>query len=215
MDQIFEEIRDIRNWGYDGLWIADDGFTLELDHLRAFCEKLIREKLDMKWFCLSRVDSITRRDMDLMQQSGCRKVYLGLESGSNEVLRLMNKQTTVEMAEETVALFAQSGIKSAGFFMIGYPGETYASIETTLEWSLTLPLDEISFTIPYPLPGTKFFEKTISVREEADWNYENENRFVYHSDFDEIYLKKRIAEAYSRFAAGRKGGSMQSAGSGS
>lgn len=215
MDRIFEEIRDIRNWGYDGLWIADDGFTLELDHLRAFCEKLIREKLDMKWFCLSRVDSITRRDMDLMQQSGCRKVYLGLESGSNEVLRLMNKQTTVEMAEETVALFAQSGIKSAGFFMIGYPGETYASIETTLEWSLTLPLDEISFTIPYPLPGTKFFEKTISVREEADWNYENENRFVYHSDFDEIYLKKRIAEAYSRFAAGRKGGSMQSAGSGS
>ena len=214
MERIFEEIHDISRWGYDGLWIADDGFTLDLDHLRAFCKRLIREQLDLKWFCLSRVDAITRSDMDLMRQSGCRKVYLGLESGSNEVLRLMNKQTTVEMAEKTVALFAQSGIKSAGFFMIGYPGETYASIEKTLEWALTLPLDEISFTIPYPLPGTKFFEKTISVREEADWNYENENRFVYQSDFDEIYLKKRMAEVYARFEARRKSGSMRPYGAG-
>ncbi|MBP1752038.1 MAG: Radical domain protein [Geobacteraceae bacterium] len=209
MDWIFEEIRDIRARGYDGLWIADDGFTLDLDHLRAFCERMIREKLDMKWFCLSRVDSITCRDMELMRQSGCRKVFLGLESASNEVLRLMNKQTTVEMAEETVALFAQSGIRSAGFFMIGYPGETYASIETTFQWALTLPLDEISFTIPYPLPGTRFFEKAFAVRNEADWQYENENRFVYRSDFDEDYLKQRIAEVYARFVAGRKGVSLQ------
>jgi anaerobic magnesium-protoporphyrin IX monomethyl ester cyclase len=163
----------------------------------------------MKWFCLSRVDTITCRDMELMRQAGCRKVFLGLESASNEVLRLMNKQTTVEMAEETVALFAQSGIRSAGFFMIGYPGETYASIETTFQWALTLPLDEISFTIPYPLPGTRFFEKAFAVRNETDWQYENENRFVYRSDFDEDYLKQRIAEVYARFVAGRKGGSLQ------
>jgi anaerobic magnesium-protoporphyrin IX monomethyl ester cyclase len=209
MDRIFEEIGDIRAWGYDGLWIADDGFTLDLDHLRAFCERLIREKLDMKWFCLSRVDTITLRDMELMQRSGCRKVFLGLESGSNEVLHLMNKQTTVEMAEETVALFAQSGIRSAGFFMVGYPGETYDSIETTFQWALTLPLDEISFTIPYPLPGTRFFEKAFAVLNEADWQYENENRFVYHSDFDEDYLKRRMADVYHQFEAGRKGRAMQ------
>ena len=209
MDRIFEEIHDIRKWGYDGLWIADDCFTLELDHLRAFCERLIREQLDMKWFCLSRVGAITRQDMELMQQSGCRKVFLGLESGSNDVLHLMNKQTTVEMAEETVALFAQSGIQCAGFFMIGYPGETYASIETTFQWALTLPLDEISFTIPYPLPGTRFFDRAFSVRNAADWQYENENRFVYRSDFDEDYLNQRIAEVYARFEAGKKGRSKQ------
>ncbi|MRR06123.1 MAG: B12-binding domain-containing radical SAM protein [Deltaproteobacteria bacterium] len=212
MVRIFEEIRDIRTWGYDGLWIADDGFTLDLNHLRAFCERLIREKLDMKWFCLSRVDAITRQDIELMQQSGCRKVYLGLESGSNEVLHLMNKQATVEMAEKTVAMFAQSGIQSAGFFMIGYPGETYASIETTFQWALNLPLDEISFTIPYPLPGTRFFDKAFPVRNEADWQHENENRFVYRSDFDEDYLKQRISEVYARFRAGRKSGSMQTHG---
>jgi anaerobic magnesium-protoporphyrin IX monomethyl ester cyclase len=92
--------------------------------------------------------------------------------------------------------------------MIGYPGETHASIETTFQWALTLPLDEISFTIPYPLPGTRFFEKAFAVRNEADWQYENENRFVYHSDFDENYLKQRMADVYHQFEAGRKGRSM-------
>lgn len=209
MDRIFEEIRSIKALGYDGLWIADDGFTLDLDHLRCFCERMIREKLGMKWFCLSRVDTITSRDMTLMQQAGCEKVFLGLESGSNEILRLMNKQTTIEMAEETVGLFAQSGIRSAGFFMVGYPGETYESIEKTFRWALTLPLDEISFTIPYPLPGTLFFEKVFTVQSKVDWQYENENRFVYHSDFDEDYLKQRIAEVYALFESGRKCRSQQ------
>lgn len=209
MDRIFEEIHTIKALGYDGLWIADDGFTLDLQHLRSFCKRMIREKLGMKWFCLSRVDTITSQDMDLMQQSGCKKVFLGLESGSNEILRLMNKQTTVEMAEKTVALFAQSGILSAGFFMVGYPGETYLTIEKTFHWALTLPLDEISFTIPYPLPGTRFFEKAFAVRNMVDWQHENETRFVYHSDFDEDYLKQRIAEVYALFEAGRKGRSLQ------
>jgi anaerobic magnesium-protoporphyrin IX monomethyl ester cyclase len=204
MERIFEEIRDIKSLGYDGLWIADDGFTLDIEHLRSFCEQLIREKLEMKWFCLSRVDTITHQDMELMRQSGCEKVFLGLESGSNEILQLMNKQTTVEMAEETVALFAESGIRSAGFFMVGYPGETSASIEKTFQWALALPLDEISFTIPYPLPGTRFFEKVFAVREKSDWHYENENRFVYHSDFDENFLQLRIAQVYAQFGAGRK-----------
>ncbi len=209
MDRIFEEILSIKALGYDGLWIADDGFTLDLRHLRDFCERMIREKLGMKWFCLSRVDTITSRDMELMQQAGCEKVFLGLESGSNEILRLMNKQTTVEMAEETVSQFAQSGIRSAGFFMVGYPGETYDSIEKTFHWALTLPLDEISFTIPYPLPGTRFFEKAFAVRSKVDWLYENENRFIYRSDFNEEYLKQRITEVYALFESERKCSSLQ------
>jgi len=213
MDRIFEEIHTIKALGYDGLWIADDGFTLDLEHLRGFCERMIGEKLKMKWFCLSRVDTITLRDMEMMQQAGCEKVFLGLESGSNEILRIMNKQTTVEMAENTVALFAQSGIRSAGFFMVGYPGETYETIEKTFLWALTLPLDEISFTIPYPLPGTRFFDKAFAVRSKVDWQYENENRFVYHSDFDEDYLKQRIAEVYALFESGRKSRSLQRRGS--
>jgi anaerobic magnesium-protoporphyrin IX monomethyl ester cyclase len=201
MDRIFEEIQDIKTWGYTGLWIADDCLTLDLEHLRAFCQRLIAEKLDMRWCCLSRVDKMTSQEIDLMQASGCQKVFFGLESGSNDVLQLMHKQITTEMAEQTLNLFAPSSIRTAGFFMVGYPGETYDSIETTFQWALTLPLDEISFTTPYPLPGTRLFEKVSEVQAEADWQYENENRMVYHSNFDENYLKKRIEDVYAQFNA--------------
>jgi anaerobic magnesium-protoporphyrin IX monomethyl ester cyclase len=204
MDRIMEEIRDIRSLGYDGLWIADDCFTLDTEHVRRFCERMIRENLRMEWTCLSRTDGLSEEVIDLMRGAGCRKMFFGLESGSNEVLRLMNKHTTVEKSEQTVRMISGKGIRTAGFFMVGYPGENYQTIEQTIDWALNLPLDEISFTIPFPLPGTKLFQKVSGLCAEADWGYENENRMIYASEFDEGYLNKRIEETYARFEAGKR-----------
>jgi len=203
MDRVFEEIRDIKSKGYTGLWIADDCFSLDPEHARDFCNRLIAEKLDMKWFCLSRVDRITGFDIALWQASGCRKVFFGLESGSNDILKLMNKKTSIAAAEKTIKRFAQSNIRTAGFFMVGYPGETYDTIETTFQWALSLPLDEISFTVPYPLPGTRLYDRVMQADTEIDWKYENENRLVFQSDFDENDLKDRIESIYQQFDARR------------
>jgi anaerobic magnesium-protoporphyrin IX monomethyl ester cyclase len=204
MDRIFQEIRDIKHRGYTGLWIADDCFSLDPAHVRSFCRRMISEDLDMKWFCLSRVDRITRNDIDLWEAAGCRKVFFGLESGCNEVLELMNKKTTTEVAEQTVRWFAESNIRTAGFFIVGYPGETYASIEATFEWALSLPLDEISFTVPFPLPGAPLYSKVMKIDTGFDWQYENENRMSYQSDFDEDYLRRRIETVYEQFKSRRK-----------
>ena len=201
--KVMEEIRDIRNRGYEGLWIADDCFTLDADHMRIFCRRMIQENLKLKWTCLSRVDRMSLADIDLMRDAGCERVYFGLESGSNEILRVMNKKATVEAAEETVHRFSHSGIKTAGFFIVGYPGETYESVERTFAWALSLPLDEISFAVPYPLPGTGLFERVGKIRADADWRCENENRILYESEFSEAYLKKRIAETYAQFESNR------------
>jgi len=206
LDKVFEEIKDIKSWGYTGLWIADDCFSLNPEYSREFCHRMISEKLDMKWFCLSRVDRMTSYDISLWQEAGCRKVFFGLESGSNDILRLMNKKTTTEQAEKTIDRFAQSDIRTAGFFMVGYPGETYDTIETTFKWALSLPLDEISFTVPYPLPGTRLYDRVTPVKENTDWRYENENRMVFQSEFDEEYLKKRIDSIYKQFNAARSSG---------
>ncbi|MBF0233042.1 MAG: radical SAM protein [Desulfamplus sp.] len=203
MDQVFEEIKNIKSLGYTGIWIADDCFCLDPAYAREFCHRMISEELDMKWFCLSRVDRMTSSDIALWQDAGCRKVFFGLESGSNDILKLMNKKTTTEEAEKTIHRFAQSDIRTAGFFMVGYPGETYDTIETTFKWALSLPLDEISFTVPYPLPGTRLYDRVTPVKENPDWRYENENRLVFQSEFDEAYLKKRIDSVYKQFNATR------------
>lgn len=203
-DKVVEEIRDVQERGYEGVWIADDCFTLDVDHMRRFCRRMIREGLDLKWTCLSRVDKMIAADVILMRDAGCERVYFGLESASNEILRVMNKKTTVEAAEETVHQFSRSGIKTAGFFIVGYPGETYETVERTFAWALSLPLDEISFTVPYPLPGTGLFERVGKIEEDADWRCENENRILYESEFDEEYLRKRIADTYAQFESNRR-----------
>jgi anaerobic magnesium-protoporphyrin IX monomethyl ester cyclase len=204
MDRIAEEIQDVQSRGYTGLWIGDDCFTLNMDHVRAFCERLLQDRLEIKWTCLSRTDRISANDVKAMRDAGCEKVCFGLESGNNDVLKLMNKSTTVEGSEQVVRLFSESGIRTVGFFIVGYPGETYDTIERTFAWALSLPLDEISFTVPYPLPGTRLYDRVHGVREDADWLYENENRFFYKSEFDERYLNQRIQETYAQFESRSK-----------
>jgi len=102
------------------LWIADDCITLDSEYLTAFCQEMVRRKVPVSWTCLSRVDRLTPGLVDLMKCAGCIRVYLGLESGSNETLRLMNKRVTVEKGIRAVHLFSHAGIGTAGFFMVWY-----------------------------------------------------------------------------------------------
>lgn len=193
LDKIFEEIEDIISYGYDSLWIADDLFTYDTEFLKSFCKRLIEGKLKMSWSCLSRVDSVTDEVVKMMKNAGCNKVYFGIESGNDEVLKLMNKKIDIRRVREGVAVFNRNGIDCAGFFIVGYPGETIETIEETFDFALSLGLDEISFNVPYPLPGSKLYEKVSGISDD-DWTIENETRFLYKSEFDEKWLKMRIQE---------------------
>ena len=201
LDAVFEEIEQIRTLGYDGLWIADDTFTLDAPYLEEFCRRVA--PLGLTWSCLSRANGIMPATARLMRESGCRRVYLGLESGSQETLRLMNKQLTVEQGVRAAEVYRAAGIEVAAFFIVGYPGETVATIEETFKLALSLPLDEISFNVPMPLPGSRLFERLGSPDEGKDWTRENEITFVYSSDIDAVWLRRRVDETMAEFAARR------------
>jgi radical SAM superfamily enzyme YgiQ (UPF0313 family) len=197
LDLAFEEIEQIKHLGYDRLWIADDNFTLDIAFLRQFCQRMLG--VGMKWTCLSRSKGIDLEIAKLMKSAGCTRVYLGLETGSNETLRLMNKKTTVEDSIRAVHYFKQAGVQVAGFFIVGYPGETVDSIEQTFKFALSLPLDEISFNVPFPLPGSKLFERISGIDPSKDWSRENDVTFIYSSDFDPHWIKRRIQQTIRAF----------------
>jgi anaerobic magnesium-protoporphyrin IX monomethyl ester cyclase len=199
LDAVFAEIEGIRRLGYDGLWIADDLFTLDRGFLESFCRRIAG--LGLSWSCLARADGIDAATARLMKRSGCRRVYLGLESGSQATLDLMKKHLTVEEGERTARAYHAAGIEVAAFFIVGYPGETPAQIEQTFRHALALPLDEISFTVPMPLPGSALFERLGRPDDGRDWQCENEVTFVYRSGIDEAWLRRRIAETTRAFAA--------------
>jgi anaerobic magnesium-protoporphyrin IX monomethyl ester cyclase len=198
LDSVFDEIEQIRRLGYDSLWIADDSFTLNLKYLQDFCRRMAGRNIH--WSCLSRVNGINPGITRVMKAAGCRRVYLGLESGSQETLALMNKKATLQEGIEAVQLFHEAGIEVAAFFIVGYPGESVSSIEKTFHLALTLPLDEISFNVPFPLPGSRLFERVSELDRDKDWDKENEVTFVYKSEFDEDWLRGRIAETMRAFS---------------
>jgi anaerobic magnesium-protoporphyrin IX monomethyl ester cyclase len=138
-----------------------------------------------------------------MKRAGCTKVYLGLESGSDATLRLMNKGTTVQKGMGAVRLFNDAGIRVGAFFIVGYPGETMESIESTFRLALSQPFDEISFNVPFPLPGSALFSRVGVLSSDQDWEIENEVRFVFRSEFDEAWLKKRINDTMDEFTRSR------------
>jgi anaerobic magnesium-protoporphyrin IX monomethyl ester cyclase len=201
LDAVFAEIDDIVGRGYDGLWIADDTFTLRRDYLEEFCRRVAPRGLS--WSCLSRANGIDPSTAQLMRASGCRRVYLGLESGSQATLDLMKKQTTVEQGVRAATVYHEAGVEVAAFFIVGYPGETAADIEETFAFALDLPLAEISFNVPMPLPGSRLWERLGGSDDGRDWTHENEVTFVFGSDIDEAWLRRRIDETMTAFAARR------------
>ena len=198
LEAVFEEIGYLRGLGYDSLWIADDSFTLDTRFLAEFCDRAAEQGL--RWSCLSRAVAVEPELARLMRRSGCRRIYLGMESGSQDTLELMGKRTTVEEGIEAVRRYRQAGIEVAGFFMVGYPGESLSSIEKTFRLALTLPLDYISFNVPYPLPGSRLFERVKGLNLDQDWREENEVTFVYRSEFDPRWLARRIRQTMRAFA---------------
>ena len=202
LDAVFAEIDELVALGYDSLWIADDTFTLDRRYLAEFCRRLSGR--GVSWSCLSRGDRVDEATVARMAEAGCRRVYLGLESGSQATLALMNKHLTVAEGVQAVELYRRAGIGVAGFFIVGYPGETTAAIEETFALALELPLDEISFNVPYPLPGSALFARLGGPDDGADWSEENEITFLYRSEFDTAWLRRRIAETMATFAGARE-----------
>jgi anaerobic magnesium-protoporphyrin IX monomethyl ester cyclase len=196
---VINEVLYIKSLGYDQLWIADDCFTLNKDFLKDFCLTMIEKNVEMSWSCLSRVDSISKESIDLMHNAGCIKVYLGVESGSNITLSLMKKNFRVEDVFQITEKMNKANIKIGAFFIVGYPGETIDSINKTFSLSLSLPFDEISFTVPYPLPGSNLYKKVKGLNSQDDWDFENENKFIFKSQFDESWLRSKIKMVLSEF----------------
>jgi anaerobic magnesium-protoporphyrin IX monomethyl ester cyclase len=96
----------------------------------------------------------------------------------------MGKRASVEEGIEAVRLFRQAGIETAGFFIVGYPGESEESINQTLALAVSLPLTEISINVPFPLPGSPLFSRIGSIDTTADWRIANEISFIYKSEFE-------------------------------
>ena len=213
---VVDEVEELVGLGYDRVWFADDCFTLNRERLLDVCDELVNRKVDVSWECLSRVDTMDREVAARMRRSGCVRVFFGIESGTNEVLGLMQKQITVKQARKAVHGAKEAGLRVGAFFILGYPGESDETVLDTVRFASGLPLDYLSFTLPYPIPGTALFERVKGNGGLAvdDWEEPKNWALIRHkllcnSGFSEAKLKFAIGKAHVQFYCkrylGRKG----------
>jgi anaerobic magnesium-protoporphyrin IX monomethyl ester cyclase len=132
-DNIIAEIEELVNkYGFEGVGFFDDVFTMDKRRVIEFCQKLIDKKLDIKWWCEARANTIDKEMVSWMKKAGCEHISMAIESGSERILKNIKKVITLEQAENAVKVIKEAGIKLKIFFMHGLPGEEYADIKKTV-----------------------------------------------------------------------------------
>ncbi|MBS3121385.1 radical SAM protein [Candidatus Woesearchaeota archaeon] len=153
--------------------IHDELFTANEKRVIELCKEIINRKLDVGWVCMARVDTIHSKEMlEYMKKAGCGKIVFGFESGSQKILDLMKKGTTVEQAIRAVKLVKESGIKTSGNFMLGNIGETLETMRETIDMAKKLNTDTIAFFQTSPYPGTEIYYTALEkgyLRKDIQW----------------------------------------------
>lgn len=158
---VVEELKHVREQiRPDHIWFCDDIFGLKPYWIHEFSDRVTAEKASVPFKCLSRVDLLLKehsfRDL---KRAGCQTVWVGAESGSQEILDAMEKGTTVEQVYEATRKLHEHNIRVGFFLQFGYPGETMEDIGATLRMVRDCNPDEIGVSVSYPLPGTKFYNR--------------------------------------------------------
>ena len=165
MDLLVDELHEINNRFHPTFMYWMDNLTMgSKGYCTKFCESLINEKFEFRYFITGRVDIVDREILRLLKESGCVCILYGLESANNDLLDFMNKKITVEKFIEAVRLTKEAGIGVNISAMFGQPGETIQHFYNTLKIILT----SVDRNMPYsnnqgffPLttyPGSPIYE---------------------------------------------------------
>jgi radical SAM superfamily enzyme YgiQ (UPF0313 family) len=155
------------------LFFQQDSFLNKPELARSVSADLVRAGVRIPWWCAARVDQIHQELVLTLKESGLVAVILGIESGSQRVLDIMNKKITISQIDRSVAVLKENGIKAYAFFMIGVPDETEDDILHTMSLMKRLPLDFMSLSVFTPLPKSVLFYRCVElglIDQKPDWD---------------------------------------------
>ena len=202
-ESVYEEIRSLVAQGFRELIFFDETFTVNRKRTVALCELMIRNDVRVPWTCRTRVDLVDRELLELMKRAGCRRLQMGIESGSPEVLEHMGRTIDLGQVERGFALAEQVGFERRGYFMLGYLDETEEQAQQTIDMACRMRLDWASFSRVIGLPATPLYEEMLArgVLETDFWREYSNLRFGQGVPYcqDEAYLRRLQRQAYRRF----------------
>ena len=159
-DDVLEEIGTlVEEYGIRSIFFFDDNFPVNKQRVFRICEGITNNRWDIKWSCCSHVKMANRELLKAMKNSGCVSIDFGVESGSDKILKNINKRQTSDDIEKAFDLVHESGILPRAYLMVGNPGEDESTIDETIDLIDRIkPSSSIGAAILMLLPGTPIYE---------------------------------------------------------
>jgi anaerobic magnesium-protoporphyrin IX monomethyl ester cyclase len=195
VDNIITELKLLKEkYNADVVDFVDGTFTFDRGYLQTFCNALINQKLNIKWRCTARYDNLDEELLQLMKKSNCAGMYLGLESGSNRSLKVMDKKETIENIIKVANMIQKSGIITVTSVLFGLPDDDKEDVEETLKIMRKFKTEFFDVNSYMPLPGSPLYDAmSDEEKRSVDW------RKVAYKSFDNYFSKKISPEDFRRY----------------
>ncbi len=151
----------VDTYGVEEIHFGDDNFFVNKNRTKKILRSLISEFSHLSYAVPTGVDlpNLDFEIIDLLKELGFTAIYTGLETGAEEnVGKFIDKRISAKDTIEKINYLKKVGIKTIGFFLLGFPGETREQIQRTVELAETLPLDNFYLIMVTPLPGSKLYD---------------------------------------------------------
>ena len=160
--EVVDEIEACMALGYNEFHFYDDLFNITKKKVHAFCDEIERRNLEVTWDFRGRVNQCDKETLKRAKDAGCRMISFGVETGSNEGLKILKKSTTTEKIEQTFRWCRELGIISVADFIIGFQFEkTEDDVKRHVNWCIGLDPDYAQFNILMLLPNTPIFNEAV------------------------------------------------------
>lgn len=158
---VVDEIEECLSLGINEIVFYDDTFTVNKKRVLAICEEILNRDLKFDWSIRARVDTVDYELLGMLKSVGCYRIHFGVESGSDKVLKNINKGITVQQARNAFKWAHEHKIDTLAYFMIGMPGETKEDMYESLKLAKELKTYYAKFTLFTPFPGTETYRRWL------------------------------------------------------
>ncbi len=204
--RVVDEMEYMIKMGFKEIHIWDDNFVTDINRAKRICELMIQRKVKVPW-CLAcgvRVDCIDDEFLRMAKKAGCYSVYLGVETGNDELLKKVNKGITTEQVVKAFKMVKKAGLETVGFFMFGLPGETEKTMQKTIDFAKKLDPDYAKVTILVPFPSTLIYEDMdnrglIKTKNWSRYNFHTPSKVYDHENLSWSVMEKYYASFYRQF----------------
>jgi len=188
-----------KEYNPDSLWFVDDVFTVSHKWIKEFHTEVNKQHCIIPFECITRAERLNDEILQLLKESGCFRIWIGAESGSQRIIDKMNRRVDVNVVRNTIQKANKLGIETGTFIMVGYPTETEKDIYETINHLKVSNPTHFTITIAYPIKGTSLYtEIEKDFTRQLDWTKTTDRdidfKRKYHRKYYDFAVRKIVNE---------------------